>query len=352
MIVARVKIIKPGMLTTVQDQGRFGYQQYGVPVSGVMDPYAYRVANLLVGNLLGESVLEVTLMGLELEFNRETVIAVTGGDLTPQLNSEPLSMWKSLRIKAGDRLVFKAVKAGCRSYIAIAGGIDVPSVMGSKSTYTRGTIGGYEGRALKKEDKLDLGKPSADLSELEGRSAAEAAMEYPSTITLRVLPGPQDDAFSDKETETFYSSAYQVTNESDRMGFRLEGPVIEHLEKPDIISDGIAMGAIQVPGHGRPIVMMADRQTTGGYTKIANVITADLPVMAQAKPGDEVRFQKVTLDEAMTALQKMEEVLEKVKGELKEKTPAPQESISLKPGQRVFRITINGITYTATVEER
>ncbi len=350
--MAGIKIIKPGLLTTVQDRGRFGYQQYGVPVSGVMDPYAYRIANLLVGNSPEESVLEVTLIGLELEFNQETVMAITGGNLSPQLNKQPLSMWKSLRVKAGDRLVFKAVKTGCRSYVAIAGAIDVPLVMGSKSTYTRGFIGGYKGRALKKEDELNLGKPSADLRELEGRRAEDGAMEYSSAITLRVLPGPQDDAFSDQGTETFYGSAYRVTNESDRMGFRLEGPSIEHLEKPDIISDGIAMGAIQVPKHGRPIVMMADRQTTGGYTKIANVITADLPAMAQAKPGDEIRFCKVTMDEAQKAYREMETLLDDIKSKLTEKSAPQKQSVSAKPGQRTFRITVNGTTYTATVEER
>ena len=287
-----IKIISPGLLTLVEDSGRYGYQQYGVPVSGVMDTFSHRVSNILVGNDELEAVLEVTMMGPHIEFSDQMVIAVTGGNLSPELNGAAIPMWESILVQKGDQLTFRGLKSGCRSYIAFSGGISVPDIMGSKSTYTRGNIGGYEGRALKTGDVLEIGTPRENLNKLSGRKTpAEFIPVYPNTIELKVTIGPQDDCFTPEGMQTFLSSIYDVTNEFDRMGYRLSGEKIQHVEGGDIISDGIAMGAVQVPGHGQPIIMLADRQTTGGYTKIANVIWTDLPKIAQAKPGDKIRFE-------------------------------------------------------------
>lgn len=347
-----LKVIKSGLLTTVQDTGRTGYQQYGVPVSGVMDHYAHAVANLLVGNTISESVLEVTMMGPKLEFQGSAILAVTGGDLQPQLNGIPVPMWKSFAVNKVDILSFKGMKSGCRAYLAFLGGIQVPQVLGSSSTYTRASIGGYQGRRLQPGDVLELGQSPKYGDQGPLKSAESYSMDYPSQIILRVVEGPQDDAFTKEGKDTFYGESYRVTNESDRMGFRLEGPEIQHVEKPDIISDGIAMGAIQVPGHGCPIVMMADRQTAGGYTKIVNVITADLPKIAQAKPGDEIRFQRVTVEEAQQKYRAMIDQLISIHEQLWGKSPEPIQPPAHVGKKRQFTITVNGNEYNVLVEER
>jgi KipI family sensor histidine kinase inhibitor len=343
-------VIKAGMLTTVQDAGRIGYQQYGVPVSGVMDSYAYRAANLLVGNETEAAVLEVTLLGPEIEFSREMVIAVTGGDLTPQLNRQDLSMWQSHLVKPGDRLSFKGVRNGCRSYIAFNGGLEIPQVMGSRSTFTRGGIGGVEGRALKAGDRLRVRETDQNPDGLKDRLINSAQMPVSDPQIIRVVPGPQDDAFTDAGISTFYREIYTVTNDSDRMGCRLEGPVIEHHSQADIISDGIAMGAVQVPGHGMPIIMMADRQTTGGYTKIATVISADLPKMAQMKPGSRITFQQVTVEEARQLLLELEAGL-KTTAAPQEKQTQKNDLQQINGSGRRFRISVSGRDYEVTLRE-
>ncbi len=341
-----LKILKGGILTTVQDGGRVGYQKYGVPVSGVMDFYAYRIGNMLVGNSGSEAVLEVTLPGFSMEFLTESRIAVTGGDLCPKLSGRPLLMWESKIVVPGDKLVFTGLKSGCRSYIALAGGIETPKVMNSRSTYVRGKLGGYKGRALQEGDLLNLGSPETSINKVQERSFASRALEYYETITIRTVPGPQEEAFTNEGIEQFYQSVYKVSNDSDRMGYRLEGPIVEHRDKPEIISDGIAMGALQIPGHGRPIVMMADRQTAGGYPKIGNVITADLPKIAQAKPGDQIRFQKVTMKEAQKAYRAMQTELEEMQRTLIKPIEEPQRD------QQKFIVRVNGREYTVVVERR
>ena len=351
-----LKIIKPGLLTTVQDAGRQGYQQYGVPVSGVMDHYAYQMANLLVGNDAAAAVLEATLLGPEMVIEADGLLAVTGGDLGAVLNGEPLPLWQAVPVTPGDRLAFKGIRSGCRSYIAISGGMGVPMIMGSRSTYTRGNLGGYQGRALKAGDILPIGDsslPATALNQLAEKRQITPAYQYAKEITLRVVPGPQEEAFTPQGLETFYQQPYTVTNECDRMGYRLEGTPITHEKVADIISDGIAMGAIQVPGHGMPIVMMADRQTTGGYTKIANVISADLPLMAQAKPGDTLRFQKVTVEEAQHIWAVRQQEVAAVKKALAlnpqaATQPAPDDTPYRK---ELFRFRRGGRQYALVVEE-
>jgi len=338
-----VKIINPGLLTLVEDSGRHGYQQYGVPVSGVMDTFSHRVSNILVGNNELEAVLEVTMIGPQIEFSDQTAIAITGGDLSPAVNGTAVPMWESLLVNKGDRLSFQGLKSGCRSYIAFSGGIKVPGVMGSKSTYTRGKIGGFKGRALKAGDMLEIGPSSEGPARLGGRKTPpEYIPGFPTTLELRVTLGPQEDYFTAEGMQTFLSGLYEVSNECDRMGYRLNGEKIRHIKSGDIISDGIAMGAVQVPGHGQPIIMLADRQTTGGYTKIANVIWADLPKIAQAKPGDKIRFAKVTVLEAQRLIHEMEDKISAVK-----KACASREAVSTK----LLRLNIDGKSYEVKVEE-
>ncbi len=293
-----IRIINGGMLTTVQDNGRIGYQQFGVPVSGAMDQQAAAIANILVGNEDNEAVLEVTMLGPRIEFQEANCIAVTGGDLTPQLDGKSFPMNRAVAVQKGQVLSFAAPRSGCRAYIAFAGGLEIPQVMGSRSTYLKAKIGGLEGRKLDKEDIIAFRAPTAQLPNMEKRAVADAETFTKTDVTLRVVLGPQDDAFTEAGIKTFLGETYAVTVQSDRMGCRLDGPVIEHVKDGNIISDGISFGAIQVPSEGKPIIMVADRQTVGGYTKIATVISADFSKAAQIKAGDKIRFVQVGITEA------------------------------------------------------
>ena len=299
-----------GPLTTVQDEGRFGYQQFGVTPSGPMDARAFHIANILVVNPQGEGTLEMTFKGPELEFDQDNVIAVTGGDMQPSVNGERITMYAAVPVRAGDVLSFGfAFSGGCRGYIAFAGGLDIPLVMGSKSTLVSKKLGGYEGRALQKGDRIGFSAPKATLSGMDKRHCPVPV--YPTDeITLRVVLGPQEDAFSEEEQKKFFWFDSKVTNEFDRQGCRLEREVpVKHLKDGNIISDGIAFGSIQVPTTGQPFIMMTDRQTVGGYTKIGTVITVDLPKIAQAKPGMKVRFIRVSMELAhMLYIRELEEM--------------------------------------------
>lgn len=296
-----ITVLNPGLLTTVQDAGRFGYQQFGVPVAGVADPRAMNIANILVGNDENEAVLECTMMGPQLRFDVSNVVAVTGGDLGLTLDGQPVATYSAFVVQEGQTLRFTGLRTGCRAYIAFAGGLDIPQVMGSRSTYMKAKIGGYQGRKLEKGDEIGFRAPRTDLRNLAIRHMAPEFTPR-GTYTVRVVMGPQDDLFTDAGIATFLGETYTVTPEFDRMGCRMEGPVIEHKNGGDIISDGIAFGAIQVPSAGKPIIMLADRQTTGGYTKIATVITADFRIVGQLKAGDKVRFVKVSVGAAQDAL--------------------------------------------------
>ena len=297
-----ITILNPGLLTTVQDFGRIGYQQFGVPVSGVVDPRAMSIANILVDNPEDEAVLECTMLGPQIRFNAPNAIAITGGDLGPTIDNQPIPNYAAIRVEAGQVLRFAGLRSGCRAYIAFAGGLDIAPVMGSRSTYMKAKICGVEGRKLQKDDVIKFRKPNPDLRGLNIRHISPEfvpRLEY----KLRVVLGPQDDMFTEHGIETFLSESYVVTPEFDRMGCRLDGEIIEHKgESGDIISDGIAFGAIQVPTAGKPIIMLSDRQTTGGYTKIANVISADFRILAQLKAGDRVRFAQVSVAAAQDAL--------------------------------------------------
>jgi biotin-dependent carboxylase-like uncharacterized protein len=313
-----------------------------------MDYVAAKLANILVGNDENEGLLEATMIGPKIEFLDAAVIAITGGDMQPEINGVSLNLNKSISINKGDSLTFRGMKKGLRSYIAFAGGIDVVVVMGSKSTFLKAQIGGYEGRALRVGDILSTGLVN---NEQSGREIAENFYDYGSgKVELRVVLGPQDDAFTEKGIEDFFNSEFRVTNNCDRMGYTLEGENIEHKDGADIISDGISMGAIQVPNSGNLIIMMADRQTTGGYTKIANVITADLPKIAQAKPGDVIAFKKSTLEEAHMLFKELENRIGEVKRQLyaqdKDRTGATKTKMV-----KNYNITVNGKSYGVKVEE-
>lgn len=292
-----IRVENGGLLTTVQDAGRTGYQEFGVPVSGAMDPLAMKVANLLLDNDENEAVLEVTLLGPKLVFEEAACICVTGGNLQPALDGKPARMYTALAVQPGQALTFAGPKTGCRAYIAFAGGLDIAPAMGSRSTYLKAKIGGYQGRKLEKGDALALRVPNAVLPNMERRTITPPDLSA-KTRTLQVVMGPQDDMFTAAGVQTFLSTPYTVTNQFDRMGCRLDGAKVEHVTDGNIISDGISFGAVQVPSEGKPIVMLADRQTVGGYTKIATVISADFETIAQAKAGDTIRFVKVSVTQA------------------------------------------------------
>ena len=304
------EVIEPGILTTIQDLGRYGFSQFGVPPSGALDSFSFRAGNLLVGNLEEKACLETALMGLKLIALKEVVISITGGDLCPTLNGEPLTMWRTHLLVEGDVIHFKKVRAGCRAYLAVAGGFVVPRIMGSSSTYLSGRFGGLEGRKLKRGDILYSLDISCSLNKLGLRFPIDWVSFPEKKVSLRVISGPQDDHFTEEGFQTFCSSPYHVTPQCDRMGIRLEGPRIER--RPDveesIISEGLVAGAIQVPGDGNPIIILTEL-VTGGYTKIATIISTDLPRVAQLKPGDHVRFVPISIAEAHDLLREQEDRL-------------------------------------------
>ena len=312
-----IKIIKPGLYTTVQDKGRIGFQRYGIPVAGAMDDFSFRVANILVGNDENEAVIEATFLGPSIQLNFDGYIAITGAYMDPRVNGTKVKMWRSLKVDKGGILEFSGATEGLRTYIAFGGGLDIDEILNSKSTYVRGALGGFKGRKLSADDEIPI---NVDKSKAEpGKYIPLGYIPgYPKEINVRVILGPQDDHFSSEVIETFLNSPYKITAEADRMGYRLEGPTLSHIKGPDIISDGIAIGSVQVPGHGFPIVMMADRQTTGGYTKIATVATADLPCLAQMGPGDAMHFQRVTIEEGQKLYKQYEENIENIKVRVKD----------------------------------
>jgi antagonist of KipI len=296
-----ITVLKPGLLTTVQDEGRHGYRAFGMPVSGSMDRYAFRIANILAGNEPSDAALEMTLQGGSFRFESGAYIAVCGADMRGRLNGAAIRNWSGFFASPGSELTFGHAVSGCRTYLAVQGGISVPPIMGSCATYLRGGLGGSEGRALRAGDVLPC---------VNGWSTPEAERvlprrfvhEYPNEIRLRVLPGPQKDLFAAEGITAFYSSRYVVTPRNDRMGYLLEGAEIRHLAGADIISDALCSGAVQVPGNGMPIIMTADHQTIGGYAKIGTVIGPDLTRLVQARQGNGIRFVRCDVGEAVRAL--------------------------------------------------
>ncbi len=299
---ASLVVIEGGFLTTVQDAGRIGWARFGVPPSGPMDPFALRAANILVGNLPHAAGLEITLVGPALRATHECLIAVCGAEFDLRVGDLPMPAWHAVYVRAGQEIRLGQRRSGARAYLAVSGGIALPSFLGSRATYLPGNFGGLEGRALQAGDQLPLGLMGNDLATRAGKAWPRSTRPaYSPRPTLRVVPGPQADYITPEGLAAF-ESEYEVTPASDRMGYRLSGPRVAHRDQVEIISDGVVTGSVQVPGDGQPIVMMADHQTTGGYPKIATVIRADLPLLAQCLPGDRVRFRPVSIAEAQAAL--------------------------------------------------
>jgi KipI family sensor histidine kinase inhibitor len=294
-----IEVLKPGLFTTVQDFGRWGYQASGVSVAGAMDSLALGFANRLVGNDSGAAALEITLLGPTLRTLRPVVVALCGARTEARLNGSPAAAGRVFELQAGDELAIGRTTQGARAYLAVAGGIDVPPVLGSRSTYTRGGFGGFQGRALQAGDVLAIG--DATLREAYA-ATPDLALPEGDEVLVRVVLGPQNDYFAAEAIADFLGKPFQISTDADRMGYRLTGHVVKHLGPAEIVSDGIVLGSVQVPPHGNPIIMLADRPSVGGYPKIATVISADIRLLAQCRPGMRLRFQQVSVPEARQGL--------------------------------------------------
>lgn len=314
-----ITVIKPGLLSSFQDLGRFGHQHLGVPVGGAMDSRAHRLANLLVGNTQDEATLEVTLVGPTLRFEAAGCIAISGAQLNPTLNEQPIPNNRPIIVRPGDVLAFGARTAGLRSYIAWNGGIALPSVLGSRSTYLRGGFGGFHGRALRKGDVFNmLGDLEASpLDDLEQelwsiKVYLPAILGLIPRASIRVMRGMHTKLFTDSSIADFFAGEYRISPQSERMGYRLQGPQLSLKSSTQLLSEATSFGSIQVPPDGNPIILMADRQTTGGYAKIGHVATVDLPVIAQCMPGETLRFTEIALDQAQQLDSQREEAFERL----------------------------------------
>lgn len=305
-----LEVQAPGLLTTVQDLGREGYGPLGVSPSGAADPVALRIGNRLVGNAEGAAALEMTLMGGTFVFPDGGVIALAGSDFGAKLDDEPIAPWISLQVAAGQTLKVGATKNGARCYLCVQGGIDVKMVLGSASTHLLSGLGGFGGRALRKGDVLQIANIKQAFRTFRKRSVATRALEkLKSRKALRVTDGPQLDWFPEAARVNFFNGTYRVAEESNRMGLRLEGPAIERATTGEMISEGVSLGAVQIPQGGAPIILFVEQQTTGGYPKIANVISADLPSLGQLRPRDEIRFERVDLRAALALFAEQEKLL-------------------------------------------
>jgi len=294
--------------------GRIGYQKMGMPAAGVMDNYAARIANILVGNSQNAALIEAALLGPEIKFLDKGLIAVTGADMNAAINGVKIKAWKSYLVNRGDVLKLRGALKGIRSYIALSGGINVPIVMDSYATYIKGGVGGLDGRPLKAGDELNL-RPVASLGIRE--LAPTDIPIYNDNIILRAVAGPFSEYFTEEGENAFFTQKYTVGGRSDRMGIFLEGEPLEFTNKTaDILSSAILMGSVQITNEGTPVILMADRQTTGGYAQIATVITPDFEKAAQIRPGSKVNFQKVTVDEGQNIYIEYEKKIADIKSQM------------------------------------
>lgn len=304
-----IEIISAGMLSTVQDLGRFKVMKNGFTQSGVMDAYSTKIANKLCKNDINAPVIEMTMLGITAKFKGEHIFAISGGIFDVSLNNKPVRTNKAYIAKDGDILSIKGAKQGLRCYLAVAGGFDVPLFMGSASTNLKINVGGFNGRKLKSGDILKIGKADK-IKNIEKRELPENTYNNP--VRVRVVLGPQDDMFSENDLMLFSKQQYTVTSDLDRMGIRLWGIALRGKEKLEIISDAITFGSIQITNSGMPIILMADHQTTGGYAKIATVISADLPKLAQVKPNDKISFEIIDIDTAEKIAIKQKKFIDKL----------------------------------------
>ena len=333
-----IEFLTKGFLTTVQDNGRPAFQRFGVSVAGAMDKFSLSLANILVGNKPTREALEITILGPTIRIHTANVFAICGGDFSAMLDGVPIENNRAYLAPAGSKLTLGTVQRGCRAYLAFAGGFDIEKVMGSRSTYMKGSLGCFDGRPIAVGDKLGFAAPNPNLTGMEYRFlGCSFGLPTSSPQPLRVIAGPQIDYFSKEGVDTFVSSEYIVTDKFDRMGYRLNGASIAHAEGKDgnIISDGVPLGAIQVP-QDQPIIMMADRQTTGGYTKIASVVSVDLPYVAQLKAGDAVRFQMIDIIEAQRLYIERMQFFRKLNDQLNQTTII---------GKHIYQITAAGKTF-------
>ena len=302
---AVLEVITPGILATVQDLGRPGYQAQGVPVSGAMDPFSLQAGNMVLGNPRGAAALEIAVRGPSIRVLDDIAVCVFGADLGVSVDGVLVPRGQGLPLSSGQVISFGGQRAGAWTYLCVEGGLDVPIVLGSRSTGMRARLGGVGGRSLRAGDILQAFPPEG-----ARRRAAVPVQEFPRHLSLRAVPGPQDSMFLPGSIESFFSAEFMVTPQSDRMGYRLQGPALTLRDRADILSDGTALGAVQVPAGGQPIVLMADRQTTGGYPKIATVISADVPRLAQLPAGGIVTFTRVSVEEAQDAAVEQARVLD------------------------------------------
>ncbi len=305
-----IDVRAPGLLTTVQDLGREGFGPMGVSASGAADPVALRIGNRLVGNPEGAPGLEMTLLGGTFFFQETAVVALTGSDFGPTLDNEPVQACSAVEIRAGQTLQMGPTRSGARCYLCVRGGIDVKRFLGSASTHLLSGLGGFEGRALRRGDVLKLGRASEGFRTFRKRNLARRALEKLALRkVLRVTAGPQSDWFSEEGTKLFYAGTYRLAEDSNRMGLRLEGAAIASVSGGEMISEGVSLGAVQVTAGGMPIILFVEQQTTGGYPKIANVISADLSSLGQLRPRDEIRFELVEMETARALLLEQEKLL-------------------------------------------
>ena len=288
-------VIRPGMLTTVQDLGRYGRQHLGVPAGGPMDWWSHEAANRLVGNRPEAALLEVTLIGPELELGQNTIAAVVGAEFELSVSGRSAPMNRAFAVEVGERLSFGRRVSGARAYIAVRGGIAVPPVMRSRATHVKAALGGHQGRALRRGDVVPVG--TSGQSGGTGASGPPPHFPMTSPATVRVIPGPEP------ADEVLWRTVFTISPQSDRMGYRLDGGAVR--AAGDHLSSAVAMGTVQVTPSGTCVLLMADRATSGGYARAATVITADLPIAGQLAPGDAIRFSPITLEEARAALDAM-----------------------------------------------
>jgi antagonist of KipI len=321
------RVVSGGLQTTVQDLGRPRTQRHAVPVGGAMDTMALRIANLLVGNNENAAALEATLIGPAIEFGAPTLIAIGGADLTATIDSAPIGRWRAVLAPAGATLRFGRPENGCRAYVAFAGGVDVPEVFGSRATYLRGAFGGMEGRALRDGDEIRFGETTvlsrriaaslhdetAGLSLARWYAGVTLRPPYSAEPIVRLVPGAHTEALDAESRTALFGDRFRVSASSDRMGYRLEGPQLRLRERVEMLSEGVTFGTVQLPPGGAPIALMADGQTTGGYPRIGEVASVDLPLVAQLKPGDHVQFAPVSLDEAQRLYLERENELAQMK---------------------------------------
>jgi antagonist of KipI len=292
-----ILIEQAGMLTTIQDTGRVGFQQFGMPVCGAMDTLSCQLANLLLGNDPGAACLETTIVGPTIRFNSQTYFAITGADLQPMLNKLAIAHYTPFLAHQNDVLSFKGIKTGCRAYIAFSGGIDVPAIMGSKSTYLLGNVGGYYGRALKNGDVVPIIEPAGKPPNIS--IPLELYTIYNQNEPVRIIPGPEATRYRMRAYGKMLETTYTISTNSNRMGYRLNGkPIKIKDDLANIISSSTPPGTIQLPADGLPIILLADRQTTGGYARLGVVASVDLPVVAQLMPGESIRFQEIKVEQA------------------------------------------------------